>query len=223
MAKRLQGVVRYVKIGTVLFTAVGPAAIRRLRALGFEVFLDLKFHDIPSTVEKSCRAAVRHQVWMLTVHACGQQQMLEAAAFGAADEARRRRLPRPRVVGVTVLTSVASTAPRTLSEQAIALARDARHAGLDGVVCSADELAAIRRRVAREGPARARQRQSRVPVVIVCPGIRPPGAKAADQRRVVSPREAIRRGADFLVVGRPITQAADPRAAAHAILADMEG
>lgn len=209
LAKRLQKLLRYVKIGSALFTAAGPVAIQRLRALGFEVFLDLKFHDIPSTVEKSCRAAVRQRVAMLTVHASGERAMLEAAVEGVRDEARRLKIPRPRVIGVTVLTSVEASQTRRVATRVIALAAEAQRAGLDGVVSSAQEAPAIRRRAGSQ-------------FVIVCPGIRPAGAEASDQHRIASPREAMARGADFLVVGRPITQARDPRVAARQILDEME-
>ncbi len=209
MAKQLQGIVRYAKIGSILFTAAGPAAIQRVRALGFEVFLDLKFHDIPSTVEKSCRAAVHHRVWMLTVHASGQRQMLEAAADGARREASRLGLIPPRLVGVTVLTSVGAGRQVSVTRRVVALADEARRAGLDGVVASPHEAAAIRRRLGKQ-------------FVIVCPGIRPAEASAADQRRVSTPRDAISQGADYLVIGRPITEAKDPHVVVRRILAEME-
>ncbi len=206
MARRGRGVAETVKIGSALFTAEGPEAIRRLRALGFEVFLDLKFHDIPSTVAKSCRAAVAHRVRMLTVHASGQSEMLAAAAEGVREEAAKRGVPRPLVVGVTVLTSVEAEGAARL---ALALAAAAKRAGLDGVVASAHEVSAIRRRLGKT-------------FGIVCPGIRLGAGHREDQRRVASPREAIARGADWLVVGRPITEATDPRGSAQAILKDIE-
>jgi len=210
VAKRLQGLIRYVKIGSIVFTAVGPTAIARLRRLGFEVFLDLKFHDIPSTVEKSCRAAVRHRVAMVTVHACGQREMLEAAARGVREEAKRVGGCRPLVVGVTVLTSVEAARDAAVHRRVLTMAHAAKRAGLDGVVCSVHEAQAVRRDV----PS---------PFVIVCPGIRPPGTEHSDQQRIASPREALLCGADFLVVGRPITQAPDPRAMTQRILQDMKG
>ena len=209
LARRLQGLIRYVKIGSITFTASGPAVIQRVRALGFDVLLDLKFHDIPSTVEKSCRAAVRHRVWMLTVHASGQREMLEAAVAGAAEEARRLKISRPKIVGVTVLTSVESGRPGQVVRRVVELAREAQTAGLDGVVASAQEAPAIRRHL---GPR----------LGIVCPGIRPAGVEVCDQQRVSTPRQALASGADWLVVGRPITGAPDPRAAARQILAEME-
>jgi orotidine-5'-phosphate decarboxylase len=209
IARQLRGLARYVKIGSILFTAEGPAAIRRLRALGFEIFLDVKFHDIPSTVEKSCRAATAHRVALLTVHASGEPAMLEAAARGVRDEAVRRRLPRPRVLGVTVLTSVATSNAPAMRRRVKALARQAARAGLDGVVASAQEAALLRRQYAR-------------PFLIVCPGIRSGQAAHGDQARVATPAQAVASGADLLVVGRPITDARDPRAAAQQMLKEME-
>lgn len=222
VARRVRGLVKTVKVGSILFTAAGPDAIARMRRLGFDVFLDLKFHDIPSTVEKSCRAAMRHGVSWLTVHAGGGVEMVKAAVFGVTEEARRRRCPQARVLGVTVLTSVpaptggmrgrsgAATAPGALARQVVGLAAAARKAGADGVVASAWEAAAIRRRLGRSA-------------VIVCPGIRPAGADAVDQRRVATPGDALRRGADYLVIGRPVTDARDPRAVIVGIIRDMEG
>lgn len=228
LANKLRGLLRYAKIGSILFTAEGPRAIERFRALGFEVFLDLKFHDIPSTVEKSCRAAARHGVFMLTVHASGDPAMLEAAADGARSESARLKVRRPRVVGVTVLTSEGSRAPQATTRRVVELARRARQAGLDGVVASAQEAAAIRRELRR-------------PFLLVCPGIRlpapPPAPRSSgragrlrqagpalvrdDQRRISTPAAAIAGGADLLVVGRPITEASDPRAAAAKILEEI--
>lgn len=209
LARRLRGASRILKIGSIAFTACGPPLIRRVRALGFEVMLDLKFHDIPSTVEGSCRAAVAHRVRFLTVHACGGWTMLEAAVAAVRAEAKRRRLPAPGVLAVTVLTSVPSRGAGGVTSRVVALARDAARAGCEGVVASAQEAPAIRRAC---GPR----------LRLLCPGIRPPGAAAGDQSRVCGPREALERGADFLVVGRPITAAPDPRRAAQAMLKAME-
>lgn len=209
VARRLRGLIRCVKIGSALFTAAGPVAIQRMRALGLDVMLDLKFHDIPSTVEKSCRAAVHHRVAMLTVHASGERRMLEAAVAGVKHESARLRIAPPRVIGVTVLTSVNSSSQRLLRDRAVKLAIHARHVGLDGVVASAWEAAAIRRRVGKQ-------------FVIICPGIRLLGVQASDQKRIASPQEAIARGADFLVVGRPVTEAKDPRRMVQRILTEME-
>ncbi len=209
IAQRLRGLVRTVKVGSTLFTACGPVAIQRLRALGFDVMLDLKFFDIPSTVELSCRAAVRHRVSMLTVHAAGEPAMLEAAVRSVREEARRVRTKRPHVLGVTVLTSTGPSRHAALKHRVVGLARKALQAGCDGVVASAQEAEALRRRFG------TRPR-------IVCPGIRPSSAASRDQRRVCAPGEALSSGADALVIGRPITAARDPRAAAQRILEEME-
>ena len=208
LANKLRGLLRYAKIGSILFTAEGPRAIERFRAKGFEVFLDLKFHDIPSTVEKSCRAAARHGVFMLTVHAGGDPAMLEAAAGGVLSESARLKVQRPRIVGVTVLTSDRPRARQATTRRVVELARRAKRAGLDGVVASAQEAVAIRRELRR-------------PFLLVCPGIRPASADRSDHRRVATPAAAIAGGADFLVVGRPITDADDPRAAAAKILEEI--
>jgi orotidine-5'-phosphate decarboxylase len=200
-----------VKVGKELFTAGGPPLIEALVARGFGVFLDLKYHDVPSTVAGACRAAAALGVWMVNVHALGGRAMLLAAreALGPGSGA-------PLLVAVTILTSM--EAP-DLEEVGIAgppraavlrLARLARACGLDGVVCSALEAAAVR----RECGAAFR---------LVTPGIRPAGEDAQDQRRVATPREAIAAGADYLVVGRPVTRAADPRAAVRAINDEIAG
>ena len=146
-ARRLRGVVRCVKVGSVLFTAHGPEAIHRLRALGFQVMLDLKFHDIPNTVELSCRAAVAHRVALLTVHACAEPAMLKAAVAGVRAEAARRHLPRPLVLGVTVLTSSGRGAASRTRAEVWRRARRAMDAGCDGVVASAREAAGLRRQL----------------------------------------------------------------------------
>ncbi len=208
LAKRLQGVVRIVKVGSVLFTACGPSVIQRLRRLGFLVMLDLKFFDIPSTVELSCRAATRHQVSLLTVHATGGPDMLAAAVQGARQEARRLGVTRPQILAVTVLTSVAAQAHQA-TRKALALAQIASHAGCDGIVASAQEARTLRKRFGAR-------------LKIACPGIRPAQAERDDQRRVVTPGQALALGADWLVVGRPITAARNPRAAAQQILHEME-
>jgi len=208
VAKRLRGLVRTVKIGSALFTVHGPRVVERVRSLGFQVMLDLKFLDIPSTVELSCRAAVRHRVSMLTVHASGSPAMLEAAVRGARDEARRRRTRRPRILGVTILTSVDSGHRQGLRGRVLALAKAALQAGCDGVVASAQEAAALRRRFGKRP-------------FIVCPGIRMSHEPSGDQRRISTPREALANGADAIVVGRSITAARNPRAAAERILDEM--
>lgn len=216
LARRLRGLARTVKVGSVLFTACGPEAVRRLLALGFEVMLDLKFFDIPTTVELSCRAATRLGVSRLTAHAAGEQPMLEAAVRGVREEAARMKLGparRPKVLAVTVLTSsgpgAAGSGPR-ISRQVLERVKAAVRAGCDGVVASAEEARTIRKAV----PNRSFE--------IVCPGIRPSWALRDDQRRIGTPAHALREGADRLVIGRPITAAPDPGTAAQRILEEME-
>ncbi|MBI3331049.1 MAG: orotidine-5'-phosphate decarboxylase [Candidatus Omnitrophica bacterium] len=211
LARQLKGLVRTLKIGSALFTACGPAAVRRLRSLGFDIMLDLKFFDIPSTVELSCQAAARQRVSLLTVHAAGGRAMLEAAVAGARAGAARAGAARPKVLAVTVLTSDEGRSVASVRAQVLRLAQAALQAGCDGVVASAQDAAALRRRFGRR-------------LHVACPGIRPAQASSNhDQRRVCTPQEALAAGADRLVVGRPITGARRPRAAAQQILSAMEG
>jgi len=214
LAARLAPVVGAVKVGLELFTTAGPDIVRRLRAAGAAVFLDLKLHDIPNTVARAVEAAVRLDVQMLTVHTSGGRAMLAAAEQAARAEAQRRGQAPPLVLGVTVLTSFDDAA---LAEVGVAagaaaqverLARLAVSAGLRGLVCSPLELPVLRAALPRE-------------IRLVTPGIRPPGTEAGDQKRTLSPREALAAGADWLVVGRPILAAPDPRAAAEQILAAL--
>jgi orotidine-5'-phosphate decarboxylase len=193
------------KVGLELYTVGGPSLVRELIASGFDVFLDLKFHDIPNTVERACRQAVTLGVWMLTVHCLGGRAMLEAARRGVGTAADR-----PRIVGVTLLTSHDADAIREIGfvdaveQRAQALGELARAAGLDGVVCAPTEAQVLRQRFGHG-------------FLLVTPGIRPAGSDAGDQQRVLTPAQAIAQGADWLVVGRPVTRAADPRAALAAI------
>ncbi|MGC1579948.1 MAG: orotidine-5'-phosphate decarboxylase [Candidatus Acidiferrales bacterium] len=203
LARRLRGTVGMVKVGSRLFTAEGPAVVRQLARIGFGIFLDLKFHDIPSTVSGAVAAAVKLPgVRLVTLHTLGGAEVLDAAVKAA----RGAKHP-PELLGVTVLTSHDAKSLRrvgiagTPSAAALRLARIAKDSGCDGVVCSAYEVHAIRRAL---GPK----------FLIVVPGIRPANAKSNDQSRVSTPSEAIRSGADYLVIGRPITGAADPKKAA---------
>lgn len=196
-----------VKIGSQLFTAEGPPAVRAMHDLGLRVFLDLKFHDIPNTVAGAVAAARDLGVWMLNVHGSGGPAMLKAAAAAIP----KGEGTRPIVLAVTVLTSLGEAelqqtlgTQRRLSEQVTHLAREAQRAGLDGVVASPHEIGLIRAAC----PA---------PFLVVTPGVRPAGADLQDQRRVMTPGEAVRAGADYVVVGRPILAAPDPAAAAQRI------
>src|SRR5262245_15532765 len=212
---RLDGLVRHFKIGSQLFTAAGPAAVEVVRKRGAEVFLDLKFHDIPNTVAGAAREATRLGVFMFNVHASGGRAMMKAAADGAATAAKELALRRPLVLAVTVLTSLDRAAlsrevgvTSSVEGHVLHLVGLAREAGLDGNVASPNEIAAIRRSL---GPEWA----------IVTPGVRPAGSAADDQSRVATPGAAARAGAHYLVVGRPIAAAPDPAKAAAAILAEM--
>ncbi len=209
LARRTAAWLGAVKIGSQLFTAEGPTAVRAMRDLGLPVFLDLKFHDIPNTVAGAVAAARDLGVWMLNVHGSGGAAVLEAAAASAAGAASAR--PRPLVIAVTVLTSMTEAdlqttlgTTRGLAAQVELLARAAQRAGLDGVVASPHEIQMIR---VACGPS----------FLIVTPGVRPAGADRQDQRRVMTPGEAIRAGADYVVVGRPISAAPDPADAARKI------
>lgn len=195
--RRLGSKVGLVKIGLELFVAAGPELVRRVRGLGAGVFLDLKLHDIPNTVAGAVRSAARLDVQMLTLHASGGGAMLAAAV-----EAARASEHAPLLLGVTVLTSL-EAAPG----QVVALAQQVAEAGLGGAVASGQEAAAIR------------AAQPRLKLVV--PGIRPAGASFGDQVRVATPAAAVRAGADYLVLGRAITAAADPEAALASVLAEI--
>jgi orotidine-5'-phosphate decarboxylase len=210
LARRLKGTVGLVKVGSQLFTAQGPRAVERLAGLGYGIFLDLKFHDIPSTVASAVAAAANlPMVRMLTLHALGDITMMRAAR----DALTAKKRP-PLLLGVTILTSMETASLRrvgisgTPASRALALAQLAKKADLDGVIASAHEAQAIRRAC---GPD----------FLIVVPGVRPASAALNDQSRVATPSEAIEAGANYLVVGRPITQAADPRKAALAIAREV--
>jgi orotidine-5'-phosphate decarboxylase len=216
VADTLRGVVGGFKVGKQLFTADGPGIVRALTERGDRVFLDLKFHDIPNTVAGAVTSAVATGAWMVNVHASGGKKMMMAAAEAAADAAARANRPRPLVIGVTVLTSLDSHdlretgVSRTVVDQVTHLARLAQEAGLDGVVASPQEIAVIRRAC---GPD----------FLIVTPGIRSANGHVAkdDQARTMTAGDAVAAGASYLVIGRPITAAPDPRAAAAGISAGM--
>ena len=206
LARRLVGIAPWVKVGLELFVAEGPAVLSRFRDLGFKVFCDLKLHDIPATVRGATRSATRAGADMLTLHASGGERML-AAARAARDEAGAGK--GPLLMAVTVLTSLdasdmAGILAKSPAEMVLDLAVKAYRVGLDGVVCSPLEAAAVKAATGRAFKC-------------LTPGIRLADATADDQRRTASPAEAVEAGADFLVVGRPITAAADPVAAAQRI------
>lgn len=198
LVRRLDPALCRLKVGKELFTRGGPELVRQLIAAGFAVFLDLKFHDIPATVAGACKAAADLGVWMLNVHIAGGEQMLRAAREAVAG------CPRPPLlIGVTVLTSLEDAelrrvgVDRPAAEQVLSLARLAAACKLDGVVCSAQEAAALRK---EHGSG----------FLLVTPGIRPAGTGVDDQQRIMTPEAAIRAGSDYLVIGRPITRAPDP-------------
>jgi orotidine-5'-phosphate decarboxylase len=216
LAERLRGVVGGFKIGSRLFTSHGPSVVEELVARGNRVFLDLKFHDIPHTVAGAVAAATRLGVWIVNVHASGGSDMMRAAREAANEEAARMSGPAPLVIAVTVLTSLDASMlnevgfGRAAGAQVERLAVLAQAAGLDGVVASPQEVALIR--------ARCGDR-----FVIVTPGIRAAADSKGDQSRTLSASEALAAGADYLVVGRPIIAAQDPRAAAERIAAESRG
>ena len=215
---RLDDAVSGVKIGSQLFTSAGPAAVELAHKRGHRVFLDLKFHDIPNTVAGAVRSATRLGVFMLNVHASGGFDMMRAAAGAAAQAARDFGVARPICLAVTVLTSLDRRAlerelgvTASVESHVLRLAEAAHDAGLDGCVASPQEIRRVRLAIGAR-------------FTIVTPGIRPASASGGDdQKRVATPGAALAAGADYLVVGRPITAAADPRAAAAAILAELTG
>ena len=216
LASKLDPSACALKVGKELFTSADAGLVRDLVRRGFRVFLDLKFHDIPNTVAQACAAATRLGVWMLNVHASGGPAMLTAAREAVTKTAVEAGVTRPRLIAVTVLTSLSSSdlaaigIDATPEQQVLRLARLAHSQGLDGVVCSAQEATALKRAL---GPSFA----------LVTPGIRPAGSARDDQSRVMTPREALAAGADYLVIGRPITAAGDPVAALDAINATLAG
>ena len=217
-AKRLigliSGAVCGIKLGLEFFMAEGPEGIRTARPAGMPLFLDIKLHDIPNTVAGAIRSVVPLGPTYITIHASGGRAIMKAAAEAAESEANKLGVPRPKLLGVTVLTSLdvadleAVGQGMEVSAQVERLARLAEQSGLDGVICSPHEIARLRRVLKPTS-------------VLMVPGIRPAGSEAGDQKRMMTPKEAMEAGATHLVIGRPITAAPDPAAAARAIAADL--
>lgn len=211
LANRLDPALCRLKVGKELFTAAGPQLVEVLQQRGFEVFLDLKFHDIPNTTAQACKAAAGLGVWMVNVHALGGRKMMESVCEALANQVRR-----PKLIAVTILTSMAQEDLEGVGIQAspaqmvARLAQLALDSGLDGVVCSAQEATMLRQ-------------QSGGDFCLVTPGIRPVNAAANDQSRIMTPRSALEAGASYLVIGRPITQAPDPLVALQHIIKDIGG
>ncbi|MBY4676021.1 orotidine-5'-phosphate decarboxylase [Marinobacterium arenosum] len=211
MAERLDPTRCRVKVGKELFTRSGPAIVEALQGKGFELFLDLKFHDIPNTTAKAVRAAAELGVWMVNVHACGGRRMMEAAR----DELEKVNGANTLLIAVTVLTSMERSDLADIGldidplEQVKRLAQLTERSGLDGVVCSAQEVQPLREIIGRD-------------FKLVTPGIRPADAEQGDQRRIMTPAEALRAGSDYLVIGRPITRADNPDEALKRIEAEVQ-
>ncbi len=214
LAQDLKGLVGGIKLGKEFFTAHGPDGARAV-ASGQPLFLDLKFHDIPNTVAGAIRASCHLHPLIVNVHASGGRAMMEAAAEAAREASEDLEIERPAVIGVTLMTSlddgdladVGFKGP--MEERVVALARLAQESGLDGVVCSAREIGAIRKAC---GPD----------FLLVVPGIRPAWAGSDDQKRIMTPAQAVAEGADYLVIGRPITGSGDPAAAARRVAEELE-
>lgn len=216
LVSRLQDHVGVFKVGMQLYNSEGPEVVRRIHQLGGRVFLDLKLHDIPNTVGQASAVLTRHRVFMFNVHTAGGSEMMKSAARSAAKEARESGIPVPLVIGVTVLTSINRAilenemgVPATVEEQVVRWAKLAQESGLNGVVASPKEITAIRAACGAD-------------FVVITPGVRPAWAAVNDQKRVMTPKEAVQAGASYLVVGRPITGQADPVEAAKRIVNEME-
>jgi orotidine-5'-phosphate decarboxylase len=204
------------KVGKQLFTRYGPEIVKKIRGLGGDIFLDLKFHDIPNTVSSACREAVRLGVQMFNVHASGAKEMLSAAVLATRKASQEFAVPRPILLAVTVLTSLTESVlkeelgcVRSMKEQVLHLAGLAQESAVDGVVCSPLEIEWIKKKCGSD-------------FIIVTPGVRPTWAETNDQKRTMTPRDAVRLGADYLVVGRPILSAKDRKEAVRKILQEMK-
>lgn len=209
LSHRLEPALCRLKVGKELFTAAGPQLVEQLQQRGFDVFLDLKFHDIPNTTAQACKAAASLGAWMVNVHALGGKRMMDAARDALANVEHR-----PKLIAVTILTSMAQEDLHGIginaspSQMVPLLAGLANDCGLDGVVCSAQEAFVLRQQLGRD-------------FCLVTPGIRPANAAADDQARIMTPRAALEAGSSYLVIGRPITQAPDPLFALQEIIRDI--
>ena len=206
---------RTFKVGLELFTAEGPTLFRKLKALRKDIFLDLKLHDIPNTVAGAVRSAFKHGVQMMTIHTSGGREMMAKASETARQIAAETGRPKPILLGVTVLTSLKGPdleevgLSSDVASQVLRLAGLAKAAGLDGVVCSPQEIEVLRQEYGRD-------------LIIVTPGIRPVWAAAQDQKRIMTPAEAVAKGADYLVIGRPITGAPSPNEAFLKVVEELD-
>lgn len=216
LVSQLEDYVGLFKVGMELFNSVGPRILEIIHKKGGKIFLDLKFHDIPNTVGQAAAAVTGHGVYMFNVHAAGGLAMMQAAVQRGNQKAELLKLPKPVTIAVTVLTSIDQITlesevgiKKDVQDQVVHWAKLTQQAGMDGVVASPKEIAAIRAACGSD-------------FVIITPGVRPTWAATNDQKRVMTPKEAITAGATYLVVGRPITAAADPVAATKKILAEME-
>ena len=212
----LRSVIKIFKVGSELFTSCGFEAIDTVRRKGGKVFLDLKFHDIPNTVMKASRAITRQGIHMFTVHTMGGFDMMKGAVEASREEALRVKTPPPLVLGVTILTSMSAKDVSSIgveghiTDEVLRLAKLAEKAGLNGVIASPQEVELLRKNLGKD-------------FLIVAPGVRPLGGEKNDQKRVATPKEAIDKGADYLVIGRPITAAEDPKSAAEKIINEISG
>jgi len=215
LVDKLYPTVKIFKVGNQLFTSCGPDIVKAIQRKGGKVFLDLKFHDIPNTVKGAVKSATRWGVLMLTVHTSGGREMLKEAVSAANTAAKQLKTVRPKIFGVTVLTSMDNKAlsdigvDKKVKDIVLYLAKTAKDSGLDGIVASAKELPLVKKALGKD-------------FSVITPGIRPLTHEKADQKRVVTPSEAIKKGADFIVVGRPITGAKNPKLAAEEILSEMK-
>ena len=215
LVEKLKAEVKIFKIGSELFTSCGPEIVTAVKDKGCGIFLDLKFHDIPNTVAKSAAAATRLGVAILNVHATGGYEMMKACSDAVDREAKALKITKPKVIAVTVLTSMDENSLKktgvndNMEKQVLTLAKLAKDASLDGVVASPSEVKLIRKELGDE-------------FIIVAPGVRPEWAAVNDQKRIATPKEAISNGATYIVVGRPITEAQDPLAAAKKVLEEIK-